>query len=102
MLAMALDTEGRVVMNGRLDASQAAAAQAFLDARSGTVVLGIHIAAPGLAVLPMIRSAKMYVPAALTLTFLTVMPGWLLTKRAPLNPAPRINNRSELLSLPME
>lgn len=55
MLAMALDTEGRVVMNGRLDASQAAAAQAFLDACSGTVVLDCaaldYLSSAGLGVL---------------------------------------------------
>jgi anti-sigma B factor antagonist len=55
MLAMDLDAQGRVVMNGRLDASQAAAAQSFLDQRSGRVVLDCaaleYLSSAGLGVL---------------------------------------------------
>jgi anti-anti-sigma factor len=39
MLAIEQGTDGRVVMSGRLDASQAATAQAFLDRLDGQVVL---------------------------------------------------------------
>lgn len=39
MLTIDLDAEGRVVMTGRLDASRADAAQAFLDRLNGPVVL---------------------------------------------------------------
>lgn len=44
MLAIELDAEGRVVMRGRLDASQAAAAQAFLDRQAGPALV-LHCAA---------------------------------------------------------
>lgn len=58
MLALELDAEQRVVMRGRLDASQAAAAQAFLDELGGPArVLTIdcaaldYVASAGLGVL---------------------------------------------------
>jgi anti-sigma B factor antagonist len=44
MLAIELDAGGRVVLRGRLDASQAAAAQAFLDRQAGPAVT-LHCAA---------------------------------------------------------
>jgi anti-anti-sigma factor len=55
MLAIDLDTEGRVVVSGRLDASQAATAQAFLDRLSGELVLDCagldYLSSAGLGVL---------------------------------------------------
>lgn len=55
MLSIEFDAERRVVMKGRLDASQAAAAQAFLDQTSGVVTIdcaGVeHLASAGLGVL---------------------------------------------------
>lgn len=55
MLAMYLDAEGRVAMTGRLDASQAQAAQAFMDAQRGTVVVDCaaleYLSSAGLGVL---------------------------------------------------
>jgi anti-anti-sigma factor len=39
MLALDFDAQGRVVAKGRLDASQSAAAQAFLDRTQGVVTL---------------------------------------------------------------
>lgn len=58
MLTLELDSSAaptRVVMKGRLDAAQAAAAQAFLDKTQGVVTLdcaGVeHLASAGLGVL---------------------------------------------------
>lgn len=55
MLAIDFGADGCVVMAGRLDASQAAAAQAFLDGTSGQVVLDCksleYLSSAGLGVL---------------------------------------------------
>jgi len=55
MLVMELDATGRVVMRGRLDATQSAQAQAFLDQRQGAVTLhcaGLeYLSSAGLGVL---------------------------------------------------
>jgi anti-sigma B factor antagonist len=55
MLTVLADGDGRVAFSGRLDASQAAAAQAALDALSGVVVLDCqgldYLASAGLGVL---------------------------------------------------
>jgi anti-sigma B factor antagonist len=55
MLKIEQDAAGRVVVAGRLDASQAAAAQTFLDAMQGTVVLECsaleYLSSAGLGVL---------------------------------------------------
>ena len=55
MLKIELGEDGRVVMTGRLDASQAASAQAFLDGTSGNVVLDCsaleYLSSAGLGVL---------------------------------------------------
>jgi anti-sigma B factor antagonist len=55
MLEIDAGPEGRVVISGRLDASQAVAAQAFLDRTSGTVTLDCggleYISSAGLGVL---------------------------------------------------
>ena len=55
MLAIELDAEGQVVISGRLDASQAATAQAFLDKLNGQVVLDCkgldYLSSAGLGVL---------------------------------------------------
>ncbi len=55
MLAIEMGAEGRVAMRGRLDASQAAAAQAALDRTSGTVTLDCaaleYLSSAGLGVL---------------------------------------------------
>jgi anti-anti-sigma factor len=55
MLEIDAGPEGRVVMNGRLDASQAGAAQAWLDRTSGAVTLDCsgleYISSAGLGVL---------------------------------------------------
>lgn len=55
MLAIDLDTDGRVVVSGRLDASQAATAQAFLDRLTGHLVLDCagldYLSSAGLGVL---------------------------------------------------
>lgn len=55
MLRIEQDADGRVVVTGRLDASQAAAAQTFLDAMQGTVVLECsaleYLSSAGLGVL---------------------------------------------------
>jgi anti-sigma B factor antagonist len=55
MLAIDQGPDGRVVMTGRLDAAQAAAAQAFLDRVAGAVTLDCrgleYISSAGLGVL---------------------------------------------------
>jgi anti-sigma B factor antagonist len=55
MLVIDRDADGRVVMTGRLDASQAAAAQAFMDKLAGEVVLDCsaldYLSSAGLGVL---------------------------------------------------
>lgn len=55
MLAIDLDNDGRVVVSGRLDASQAATAQAFLDRLSGQLVVDCagleYLSSAGLGVL---------------------------------------------------
>jgi anti-anti-sigma factor len=55
MLAIDYGAEGKVVVTGRLDAAQAAAAQSFLDATQGTVTLDCggleYISSAGLGVL---------------------------------------------------
>jgi anti-anti-sigma factor len=55
MLAIEQGTDGRVVASGRLDASQAATAQAFLDRLDGQVVLDCaaldYLSSAGLGVL---------------------------------------------------
>lgn len=55
MLKIEQDADGRVVVIGRLDASQAAAAQTFLDRMQGTVVLECsaleYLSSAGLGVL---------------------------------------------------
>ena len=55
MLAIDLAPDGRVVMSGRLDASQAAGAQAFLDKQAGQVTLDCtaldYLSSAGLGVL---------------------------------------------------
>lgn len=55
MLAIELGAEGQVVISGRLDASQAAAAQAFMDGLNGQVVLDCagldYLSSAGLGVL---------------------------------------------------
>ena len=55
MLAIELGQDGVVVMKGRLDAAQAAAAQSFLDRLQGTVTLDLsnleYISSAGLGVL---------------------------------------------------
>ena len=55
MLAMELGPDGAVVVNGRLDAAQAASAQAFLDKLQGVVTLDCkgldYISSAGLGVL---------------------------------------------------
>ena len=55
MLAIELGADGRVSMSGRLDASQAAAAQAALDRTNGTVTLDCtaleYLSSAGLGVL---------------------------------------------------
>jgi anti-sigma B factor antagonist len=55
MLAIDFGPEGVVVIKGRLDASEAPAAQAFLDATKGTVTLDCggleYISSAGLGVL---------------------------------------------------
>ena len=55
MLAIEAGADGRVAMSGRLDASQAATAQAFLDKLNGEVVLDCtaldYLSSAGLGVL---------------------------------------------------
>jgi anti-sigma B factor antagonist len=55
MLAIDLGAEGQVVISGRLDASQAATAQAFMDTLNGQVVLDCkgldYLSSAGLGVL---------------------------------------------------
>jgi anti-sigma B factor antagonist len=55
MLAIELGADGRVVMSGRLDASQAATAQGFMDKLAGQVVLDCtgldYLSSAGLGVL---------------------------------------------------
>jgi anti-sigma B factor antagonist len=55
MLSIDFGPDGAVVLNGRLDAAQAAAAQAFLDRTSGVVTLDCraleYISSAGLGVL---------------------------------------------------
>ena len=55
MLAIELSAEGQVVISGRLDASQAATAQAFMDTLNGQVVLDCkgldYLSSAGLGVL---------------------------------------------------
>jgi anti-sigma B factor antagonist len=55
MLAIDLGAEGQVVISGRLDASQAATAQAFMDTLHGQVVLDCtgldYLSSAGLGVL---------------------------------------------------
>ncbi len=55
MLSIDYGPDGAVVMNGRLDAAQAAAAQAFLDKTQGVVTLDCrgleYISSAGLGVL---------------------------------------------------
>jgi len=55
MLAIEMGTDGAVVLNGRLDAAQAPAAQAFLDKVQGLVTLDCaqleYISSAGLGVL---------------------------------------------------
>jgi anti-sigma B factor antagonist len=55
MLAIELGAEGQVVIRGRLDASQAATAQAFMDTLNGQVVLDCkgldYLSSAGLGVL---------------------------------------------------
>jgi anti-sigma B factor antagonist len=55
MLAIEQGADGRVVVTGRLDASQAATAQAFLDKLTGEVVLDCaaldYLSSAGLGVL---------------------------------------------------
>ena len=55
MLAIELGAGGRVVMSGRLDASQAATAQGFMDTLSGEIVLDCasldYLSSAGLGVL---------------------------------------------------
>lgn len=55
MLAIELGAEGQVVISGRLDASQAATAQAFMDRLNGRVVLDCagldYLSSAGLGVL---------------------------------------------------
>ena len=55
MLAIEYGTPGTVIVSGRLDAAQAAAAQAFLDKVEGTVTLDCsaleYISSAGLGVL---------------------------------------------------
>ena len=55
MLAIEMGTDGAVVLNGRLDAAQAPAAQAFLDKVQGFVTLDCgqldYISSAGLGVL---------------------------------------------------
>ena len=55
MLSIEQGADGRVVMSGRLDASQAPSAQAFLDKLSGQVVLDCsaldYLSSAGLGVL---------------------------------------------------
>jgi anti-anti-sigma factor len=55
MLAIEASAEGRITMSGRLDASQAAAAQKALDATEGTVTLDCsaldYLSSAGLGVL---------------------------------------------------
>lgn len=55
MLALELDDAGRIRMTGRLDASQAAAAQAFLDRLNGLLTLDCaaleYLSSAGLGVL---------------------------------------------------
>lgn len=55
MLAIDFGPDGAVVLNGRLDAAQAAAAQAFLDRTGGVVTLDCraleYISSAGLGVL---------------------------------------------------
>ena len=55
MLAMELGPDGAVAVNGRLDAAQAASAQAFLDKVQGVVTLDCkrldYISSAGLGVL---------------------------------------------------
>jgi len=55
MLGIEVGADGAVVLNGRLDAAQAPAAQAFLDKAQGTVTLDCgrleYISSAGLGVL---------------------------------------------------
>lgn len=55
MLALELDDEGKIRMTGRLDASQAAVAQAFLDRLNGSLTLDCtaleYLSSAGLGVL---------------------------------------------------
>lgn|SRR5512135_331374 len=55
MLAIEQGADGRVVMSGRLDANQAATAQAFLDRLDGQIVLDCaaldYLSSAGLGVL---------------------------------------------------
>ena len=55
MLAIEMGADGAVVLNGRLDAAQAAAAQAFLDKVQGVITLDCglleYISSAGLGVL---------------------------------------------------
>ena len=55
MLAIEMGADGAVVLNGRLDAAQAAAAQAFLDKVQGLITLDCgqleYISSAGLGVL---------------------------------------------------
>ena len=66
MLAIEYRQDGAVVLAGRLDASQAPAAQAFLDKVQGTVTLDCnrleYISSAGLGVL--LKTQKRLLPAA--------------------------------------
>ena len=66
MLGIDYGTDGAVVFNGRLDAAQAAAAQAFLDRTSGVVTLACrsleYISSAGLGVL--LKTHKRLIGAA--------------------------------------
>ena len=72
MLAMDSGAEGTVVVSGRLDAAQAAAAQAFLDPLQGVVTLDCrgleYISSAGLGVLLKTQKRLLAVSGKLRLT----------------------------------
>lgn len=76
MLAIERRTDGAVVMVGRLDAAQAAAAQSFLDGVSGIVTLDCarleYISSAGLGVL--LKTQKRLLGASGRLRLASVQP----------------------------
>ena len=72
MFAVDYGSDGRVEMSGRLDASQAAAAQSFLDGTAGTVVLDCsrldYLSSAGLGVLLKTQKRLMAAGGKLRLT----------------------------------